>query len=176
MCGRALTVRPAAGDNLAVYLAMRHIEPGDVLVIESRGQTAVAQWGDTTALVARGAGAAGAVLDGAVRDVRGIVEAGLPVFASPAVVANGSTRVGPGEINVPVAVGGVAVLPGDVVFGDDHGVVVIPADEAAAVLEDARAVAARDAATTRGATDRDPSVVAWVDDAVRAAGYPGAGA
>ncbi len=169
--GRALTVRTAPGDNFAAYLGTRYLQPGDILVIECRGQTAVAQWGDLASAVAQKAGAEGVVMDGATRDRTGMVRVGLPVFASPAFVANGSSRVGPGEINVPITVGGVAILPGDVVFGDEHGVVAVPATHAEAVLEQARKVAAQDAQKMQAAADGDSSVTGWLDGALKAAGY-----
>ena len=141
-CGPATTVRVPPGDNLMVYAAMEVAQPGDVLVIESRGFTAVAQWGDQTSLAARELGLAGVVMDGSVRDPEGIVEVGLPVFSLPVVVPNGALKDGPGEVNVPVAVGGVPVLPGDLILGGASGVVVVPRLDAAAVLARARALAA----------------------------------
>jgi len=75
--------------------------------------------------IARELRLAGMVTDGSVRDLRGICEVGLPVFSRPAVTPNGARKNGPGEVNVPVAVGGVPVLPGDIVIGDANGVVVV---------------------------------------------------
>jgi len=140
--GPAVTVRVPPGDNLMVYKAFEVAKPGDVLVIESRGYTQVAQWGDLTSMIAKGLGLAGAVMDGSLRDLEGIREVGFPVFAKPVVVPNGSLKDGPGEVNVPVAVGGVPVLPGDIVIADANGVAVVPRADALVVLERARAVAA----------------------------------
>jgi regulator of RNase E activity RraA len=125
-----------------VYKAFEVAQPGDVIVIESHGATTVAQWGDLTSHIAKGLCLAGAVMDGSLRDIPGIRAVGLPVFAKPFRVPNGGLKDGPGEVNVPVAVGGVPVLPGDVVVGDANGVVVIPRQDAGIVLERARAVAA----------------------------------
>jgi regulator of RNase E activity RraA len=105
----------------------------------------VAQWGDLTSMIAKGLGLAGVVTDGSLRDLPGIVEVGLPVFAQPVIVPNGALKDGPGEVNVPVAVGGVPVLPGDIVVGDANGVVVVPRADAEIVLAGARAVAAAEA-------------------------------
>jgi regulator of RNase E activity RraA len=138
--GPAVTVRVAPGDNLMVYAAFEVARPGDVLVIEARGFTSVAQWGDHMSLVAQKLGLAGAVTDGSLRDLLGIRQIGFPVFARPWVVPNGARRDGPGEINVPVAVGGVPVLPGDLVVADDHGVAVVPRADAEAVLLKAHAM------------------------------------
>ena len=139
--GPAITVRVPPGDNLMVYAAFEVAQPGDVVVIESRGYTQVAQWGDLTSMIGKGLRLAGAVMDGSLRDLKGIAEVGFPVFAKPVVVPNGALKDGPGEVNVPVAVGGVPVLPGDVVVADANGVVVVPRADAADVLAKARAIA-----------------------------------
>ncbi|HYM13492.1 MAG TPA: hypothetical protein VEU62_22320 [Bryobacterales bacterium] len=139
--GPAVTVRVPPGDNLMVYKAFQVAQPGDVIVIEARGFTSVAQWGDLTSMIARGLNLAGMVTDGALRDLQGICEVGFPVFAKPWLVPNGALKDGPGEVNVPVAVSNVPVLPGDIVVGDSHGVVVVPRRDAEAVLAKAQAVA-----------------------------------
>ena len=145
LAGPAVTVRVAPGDNLMVYKAFEVARPGDVLVIESRGFTTVAQWGDLTSMIAKGLGLAGAVMDGSLRDLHGIVQVGLPVFAKPWLVPHGSLKDGPGEVNVPVAVGGVPVLPGDIVVGDGNGVVVVPRADAEVVLRKAQAIGSAEA-------------------------------
>jgi regulator of RNase E activity RraA len=142
LCGPAVTVRVPPGDYLMIYQALEVAEPGDVIVIESRGFTAVAQWGDLVSLAAKGLGLGGAVMDGSLRDLEGIRRAEFPVFALPVLVPNGGMKDGPGEVNVPIACGGVPVLPGDLVVGDANGVVVVPRQDAAAVLERARAIGA----------------------------------
>lgn len=143
--GPAITVRVPPGDNLMVYKAMDVAQPGDVIVIESRGFTAVAQWGDLTSAIGKGLGLAGVVMDGSLRDRTGIRAVGFPCFAKQWDVPNGALKDGPGEVNVPVAVGGVPVLPGDVVVADANGVVVVPREDAGAVLEKARMVKAYEA-------------------------------
>lgn len=144
-CGPAVTVRVPPGDNLMVYKAFEVAQPGDVIVIESRGYTQVAQWGDLTSMIGKGLKLAGAVMDGSLRDLKGIQEVGLPVFAKPVIVPNGSLKDGPGEVNVPVSVGGVPVLPGDIIVADSNGVVVVPRDDAEVVLEKTKKVAAAEA-------------------------------
>jgi regulator of RNase E activity RraA len=142
LAGPAVTVRVPPGDNLMVYAAFEVAQPGDVIVIEARGYTGVAQWGDLTSMIGQRLGLAGAVMDGALRDLPGIIGVGFPVFALPVIVPNGALKDGPGEVNVPIAVAGVPVLPGDIVVGDASGVVVVPRQDAAVVLEGARAIAA----------------------------------
>jgi regulator of RNase E activity RraA len=141
MSGPAVTVRVAPGDNLMVYKAFEVAQPGDVLVIEARGFTTVAQWGDITSMIAKRLGLAGMVTDGSLRDCKGICEVGFPVFAKPFFTPNGALKDGPGEVNVPVSVGGVPVLPGDVIIADSHGVAVVPRLDAAVVASRAKAIA-----------------------------------
>jgi regulator of RNase E activity RraA len=145
MAGPAITVRVPPGDNLMVYKAFEIAKPGDVIAIESRGYTSVAQWGDLTSIIAKKLGLAGAVTDGSLRDLKGICEVGLPVFAQPVIIPNGALKDGPGEVNVPVAVGGVPILPGDIVVGDHNGVVIVPRRDAKVVLERAHKVAEAEA-------------------------------
>jgi regulator of RNase E activity RraA len=142
MVGPAITVRVPAGDNLMVYKALEIAQAGDILVIEVRGYTSVAMWGDLVSMIAKGKGLGGIVTDGSLRDLKGICEVGFPVFAKPWIIPNGDLKDGPGEVNVPVAVGGVPVLPGDIIVGDSSGVTVIPRQDAEVVLEKAKNVAA----------------------------------
>lgn len=113
-CGVAVTVRCPPGDNLVAWKAVELAQPGNVLVVATGGYPGHAVWGDLTSRAAVGRGLAGLVTDGAVRDVDGIVESGLPVFAA-AVTPNSPQKDGPGELNVPVVCGGQRVEPGAVV-------------------------------------------------------------
>lgn len=142
MAGPALTVRVPPGDNLMVYKALEIAQPGDILVIEVRGYTSVAMWGDLVSMIAKELKLGGIVTDGSLRDLKGICEVGFPVFAKPWIVPNGDLKDGPGEINVPVSVGNVPVLPGDIIVGDSGGVTVVPRLDAEVVLKKAQAVAA----------------------------------
>jgi regulator of RNase E activity RraA len=132
-CGVAFTVKTRPVDNLVVWKALELAQPGDVLVIATGGHLAHSTWGDLTSRVGVGRGLAAMVTDGAVRDLDGITEAGLPVFAA-AVTPNSPQKDGPGEINVPIACGGQVVHPGDILVGDPDGVVVVPRHDAAAAL------------------------------------------
>jgi regulator of RNase E activity RraA len=145
LAGPAVTVRVPAASNLMVYQGFEVAQPGDVLVIETRGFTSVAVWGDLTSAIAQELRLAGMVTDGSVRDLRGIAEVGVPIFAREWSVANGALKHGPGEVNVPIAVAGVPVLPGDIVVADGGGVVVVPRQDAEAVLAGARAIAEAEA-------------------------------
>jgi RraA family protein len=132
--GPACTVKVFPGDNLMVHKSLDVIEPGDVVIIDAGGSTLNAVLGDLVSTKAKHRGAAGFVVDGLIRDLPGIRDLGLPVFArgtSPI----GPLHRGPGEINYPICCGGVVVNPGDLIVGDSMGVVVVPQIIAAELLE-----------------------------------------
>lgn len=127
LVGPAFTVYTPAGDNLAIHRALELVEPGDVLVVNGGGYQDRALIGGIIVEKALKMGLAGIVIDGTVRDLGDLRQSSLPVFARGASPA-GPYKNGPGEINHPIACGGVACLPGDVVVGDEDGVVVVPQD------------------------------------------------
>lgn len=145
VCGPAITVWTAPGDILFVLKAADVVRAGDVLVVDSGGRPDAAVIGDIVGATIAGLGCAGLVVDGAVRDVDGLDEVGLPTFARNAHPAIGSKQ-GPGAINVTVQCDGVTVRPGDVVRADSSGLVVVPREQLAAVVEAARQVADREIA------------------------------
>ncbi|GAA4617054.1 DUF1932 domain-containing protein [Saccharopolyspora hordei] len=144
LVGRARTVWVRSGDNLAVHRAVAAAEPGDVLVVNGQGDTSRALIGELIAERAKARGVVGMIIDGAARDVVELERIGFGVWAR-GVSAAGPYKHGPGQIDVPVAVGGVVARPGDVVVADDDGVVVVPAAEAVAGLLGGRAVEADEA-------------------------------
>jgi 4-hydroxy-4-methyl-2-oxoglutarate aldolase len=139
--GAALPVRSRPGDNLAPYAALAFARPGDVLVVATEQHEAAAVAGDILLGMARNAGVVGFVTDGLVRDVPGLTAIGLPVFAR-GVTPNSPQKDGPGTIGLPVALGGVAIGPGDLVLADGDGVVVVPREAigmVSAALDEIRA-------------------------------------
>lgn len=138
MAGRAYTVDVAGGDNAGIHAALPYVGPGAVLVVNGHGVTNRALIGELISERLKKIGAAGVVVDGAIRDVRDIEEMGFAMF-STAISPAGPFKNGPFRLNVPVAIGGVVVAPGDIVVGDDDGVAVIPAADAARILEAAEA-------------------------------------
>ncbi len=141
LCGVAVTVNARPGDNLMVHKAMELAQHGDVLVVCTNGCTTSAVFGDIMGTTAVTAGLGGLVVDGAIRDVEGLRALGLPTY-SRAVTPGACDTDGPGEVNVPVSCGSIVVAPGDVVVGDEDGVVVVPREDAAVVLERLAAVEA----------------------------------
>ncbi|MEU4486956.1 RraA family protein [Streptomyces purpurascens] len=143
--GTALPVLTVAGDNKAVIEALEHIRPGDVLVINAFGYDGRAIIGDNLAQRFAVHGAAGAVVDGYVRDAAIIERLGVPVFARGLTPA-GPFKNGPGTIGEAVAIGGVVVNPGDIVAADGDGVIVIPPHRAEEALRAVEEIVAREAA------------------------------
>jgi RraA family protein len=125
LLGNALTVDVRSGDNLAIHRALDDARPGDVLVVNGHGDPTRALVGDLIGEIMVNAGVAGAVVDGAVRDVEALSAMGLAVYAR-AITPAGPFKNGPGTIGAPVAVGGLVVAAGDVLVGDADGVVVVP--------------------------------------------------
>ncbi|WP_286231984.1 RraA family protein [Neobacillus mesonae] len=123
--GRAFTVKIPVGDNLAVIKAIRNAKPGDVLVVDAKGDQYRAIAGDFVVGMMQTLGIAGLVVDGVIRDLAGIKELNFPVFSKGTAVA-ASGKAGFGEINVPISCGGMTVHPGDLIIGDVDGVVVVP--------------------------------------------------
>jgi regulator of RNase E activity RraA len=136
MVGTAVTIRTRAGDNLAILRAYDVARPGDVMVIDGEGDLGNALVGGIMTFAAAQAGLAGMVLDGAIRDVAEIRARSFPVYAR-GVTHRGPYKDGPGAINVPVSVGGLTVRPGDIIIGDQDGLLVLAPDEAPAAIEGA---------------------------------------
>ena len=167
-CGPALTVYAGPDDNLAAWAALDLVEAGDVIVIDTHGWAGSSVIGDGFAGMARNAGAVAIVTDGMVRDRAGLDEAGLPVFAR-GLSPNSPQKHGPGRIGLPLALGGVPVAAGDLVLGDDDGVVVVPRARAGAVAEALAAVEAKERAMAEAVArgDRRPG---WLDEALERLG------
>lgn len=142
--GTAVTVNTRPDDNLAPYVALEYLKPGDVLVIATGGWTGSAVIGDLIVGMFRNAGVAAIVTDGVVRDIDGLEAVGVPVFAR-GLSPNSPQKSGPGEIGGSVAIGGVQVTTGDLIVGDRDGVVRLRAEQADTALEALAAVRAKEA-------------------------------
>jgi long-chain acyl-CoA synthetase len=132
-CGPAVTVEEVEGGNLMSHAALELLQPGDVLVIDAKGTTTRACWGGLQTFMAKERNVAGIVIYGVVRDYEDVVKYGVPVYAlgvSPA----GPLKGWGGNVNYPISCAGVVVNPGDIVIGDDDGVVVVPQDLAERIL------------------------------------------
>lgn len=132
-CGVALTCDAGPADNLAVFAALRLLQPGDVLAAATGGHAGCAVAGDLLLGMARNCGAVAFVTDGCVRDIPGLREVGLPCFAL-GVTPNSPAREGPGTVGFPVVLAGAAIATGDILVGDQDGVVVVPFERIDEVL------------------------------------------
>jgi regulator of RNase E activity RraA len=146
MAGTAVTARSRGGDNLTYLRALEFCRPGDVLVIDGGADLANAAVGGILSFYAERIGLAGLVIDGAIRDVAEIRVRDFPVYAR-GVTHRGPYKDGPGEINVAVSVGGMVVNPGDIVVGDQDGLLAIPPEDAAELIVKARTVLEAEART-----------------------------
>lgn len=138
LLGRAVTVKTRAGDNLAVHQALELIQPGDVLVVDGGGDVSRALVGEILKAIAESKGCVGFVIDGAIRDSATFAASDFPCYAR-AVIHRGPYKSGPGEINVPVSIGGSVIQPGDIVAGDEDGVVSFAPDRLAELSRAVRA-------------------------------------
>jgi len=139
LCGLAVTVNARPGDNLMVHKALQLAEPGDIVVVSTNGNTTSAVFGELMCRTAVAQRIGGLVVDGAIRDAQGIAALGFPAF-SRSLTPGGCDKDGPGEINVAVSCGSVAIHPGDLIVGDGDGIAVVPRADAAEVLELVRAL------------------------------------
>lgn len=168
LAGAALTVKSRPGDNLMLHKAIDLAVPGDVIVVDAGGDLTNSLMGELMLAYAVKKGVAGFVLDGAIRDADAFLATNLPVFAA-GVTHRGPYKDGPGEINVPIAIDGMVIEPGDLVLGDSDGVLSVPIDAAedvyARTVAKGEAEARQMAAIEAGTNDRS-----WVDAALERLG------
>jgi 4-hydroxy-4-methyl-2-oxoglutarate aldolase len=160
-------VRP--GDNLMIHAALAIAQPGDVLVIDGKGDLNSALMGEIMSQQCVALGVVGVVIDGAVRDSEAIRQLGLPMYAA-GLNPNGPTKFVPGRLNHPISIGGVSVHPGDLVVGDADGVTVIERDKAAALLPLAAEKVAAENKRIADIKSRKALRPSWLDGALCAAG------
>jgi 4-hydroxy-4-methyl-2-oxoglutarate aldolase len=147
LCGRALPIRSGPGDNLFIHHAIYRARPGEILVVDTEGAEAFGYWGEVMAVAAQVRGIGGLVITGGVRDSARMIEIGFPVFATNLCIrGTGKNPAGPGSITRSIRVGGIDVRHGDIVLGDNDGVMIMPAERASEIIAEARK---RDAAEER---------------------------
>lgn len=169
LVGTALTVKTRPGDNLIIHKALDMLEPGDVLVVDAGGELKNAVFGEIMMTIAMEKQAAGIVINGSIRDVAAFKEANYPIYAK-GVTHLGPYKDGPGEINVPVEIDSMIVNPGDLVVGDEDGLVVVPLAEAEGLLPKIDAYQAKEEKQIEeikaGTVDRS-----WIDKTLKEKGY-----
>ncbi|MBP0616140.1 RraA family protein [Jiella mangrovi] len=169
LAGPAFTVKSRPGDNLVLHKALDLAAPGDVVVVDAGGDLTNALFGELMAAYAEAKGLAGVVLHGAIRDYATINRSNFPIFAA-GVTHRGPYKEGPGEINVPIAIDGMVIEPGDLMLGDDDGLVCVPK----AMVEDVYA-------TSKAKNDNEDAQLrdiksgkwdrSWVDERFEELGY-----
>lgn len=170
LCGTAVTVNLPAGDNLMLHRALALTQRGDVLVINAQGDTSRAVMGGLMTRLAIQRGVAGVIVDGAVRDAAEMAELEFPVFTR-GLSANAPDRARAGQVNLPIACGGVVVSPGDIVIADADGIAVVPLQVAEVVLARANVLLEKEAMRTADiAAGRTP--FPDVEDVLRALDLP----
>ena len=166
--GRAFTVKTAPGDNLMVHKAIDMAAPGDVIVVDAGGLQRNAIIGEIMSSLAESKKIAGFVIDGPIRDVDALSKGNFPVFAR-SISHRGPYKEGPGEINVTVSIDGMVVQPGDIIVGDEDGLLAIRPEIAEELAKLVAAVEKKEkeilAKIAKGTLDRS-----WVDQVLRAKG------
>ncbi|MET0964670.1 MAG: RraA family protein [Noviherbaspirillum sp.] len=167
--GSAITVEVRPGDNLMIHAAMAIAKPGDVILVDGKGDLNSALIGEIMSQQCVALGIAAVVIDGAVRDAEAIRELGFPMYAA-GLNPNGPTKFVPGRLNHPISIGGVSVNPGDLVVGDGDGVTVIERDKAASILPLAAEKVAMETKRIADIKSRKSLRPGWLDAALLAAG------
>jgi 4-hydroxy-4-methyl-2-oxoglutarate aldolase len=164
--GVALTCDCGPGDNLALAAGLTLVQPGDVMLAATEGYTLSAVAGDLVVGMARNNGAVAVVTDGLVRDIDGIRDVDLPVFAL-GLTPNSPNRSGPGSVGLPMILGGVPVSSGDIVVGDEDGVVIVPHNRIADVLSRLPAVKKSEASMTANVMQEGQKVPGYLEPILR---------
>ncbi|WAI85228.1 MULTISPECIES: RraA family protein [Achromobacter] len=169
LAGPALTVRTRPGDNLLVHKALELAQPGDVVVVDAGGDLTNAIIGEIMTTYAQTRGLAGIVINGAIRDCGAIRRGSFPVYAA-GITHRGPYKDGPGEINTVIALDGMTITPGDLILGDEDGLLCVPYEQVDAIYKAATAkqeVEARMMAEIAAGT-LDTS---WIDARMKAQGF-----
>ena len=163
--GVALTVKARAGDNLALHAALNMAKEGDFIVVSNEEESTRALIGMIMInYLHEFKKVAGIIIDGPIRDFDEIQNLDFPVYGT-GTTPGGPYKEGPGEVNVPISCGGISINPGDIILADYDGVIVIPRNDSAAILEKAKKIKETDAAKViesgKGTVNRS-----WVDKAL----------
>lgn len=165
MIGVALTVKTRSVDNLMVHKAIDIAEPGDVIAIDASGDTNSAILGEIMTKMAILKNLSGFLIDGCIRDYAQIKNLNFPIFAK-GINPKGPYKDGPGEINVPISCGGVIINPGDIIVGDEDGVVVVPIGESEEVLEKVKIKKENEDKRLKELEEGDFGDRSWIDKAL----------
>ncbi len=164
LAGPALTVKAAPGDNLMAHKALDLAHAGDIIVVDAGGDLTNAIIGERMVAYALSRKLGGFVINGAVRDLPYLRSVPIPVFAA-GVTHRGPYKHGPGEINYPIAIDGMVIESGDIIVGDEDGLLCIPYRDAEAVYPGAFAKTEKERNTPVSGETR-----AWIDETLQRLG------
>ncbi len=166
VAGRAFTVKVRAADNKLVLRGIGEASAGDVLVIDAKGYMNNAVAGDFVIGLAQTLGLAGVVVDGVVRDIGAIKDMNFPVFCKGVTTAASDKR-GSGEVNVPISCGDTVISPGDIIVGDEDGVVCVPQARAEEILQKAKDKIKKDEERERGVLGNPEAARAFILEQIK---------
>lgn len=169
MVGPAFTVKARPGDNLMIHKALHLAQPGDVIVVDGGGDLTNALMGELMVATAIKRGLGGIVLNGAIRDLDAIQAGTFAVYAA-GVTHRGPYKDGPGEVNVPIAIGGMVINPGDLMLGDADGLLCVPFDSAQYILDAALTKCAAEKVTVQEIAEGRLDTT-WIDAQLERQGY-----
>ena len=172
LAGPAFTVKTRPGDNLMIHKALLMAKPGDVIVVDAGGELSNALVGEMMLSHAIQIGVAGVVINGAVRDYGWIKNNSFPVFAA-GITHRGPYKDGPGEINAPISLDGMVINPGDLIMGDDDGLLCVPYELTGEIYPLAKAKNEAELKTVANtlAGKLDPKL--WIDESLKRLGCEG---
>jgi len=168
LLGPAFTIKSRPGDNLLLHKALDLAQPGDILVVDAQGDMSNSIMGELMVLWAMKRGLGGFVIDGAIRDIEALKKVKIPIYAA-GITPAGPYKDGPGEINVPVCCGGVVIQPGDILVGDEDGLVVIKPEDAPELLQKTKAKNLAEQQTMKDIANMNWDRT-WVDKALKERG------
>jgi len=164
--GPAIPVRLPPADNLMAHQAIALAHPGDVLVVDTGGNVTNASFGEIMCTACQKKGIGGIVIDGVIRDIAQLRGMNFPVFARGA-CPNACEKDGPGTINTVISCGGVIVCPGDLIVGDDDGVVVVPKEKIESVIVEAEKLSTKESERLQQ-IERGDLYPAWLGKTLKA--------
>lgn len=170
LLGTAFTIRVPQGDNLMFHAAMDMAQKGDVILIDAGGSVERAIFGELMATYCKTRGVAGIVCDGAIRDADGLANLkDFPIYAK-GITPDGPYKNGPGEINVPIVIGGKTVNPGDIIVGDADGIIIISPDIAEELAKRTHAVNENEEQTMKNILEKGTFERPWLQDKLKEVG------
>lgn len=164
--GTAFPVETGPSDNLAILAGVALAQEGDVIVAASDAFERTAVCGDIVAMLAQNAGCAGIVIDGMARDLVGLLDVGLPMFAR-GVTPNSCVKSGPGKVGLPIVAGGIRIEAGDLVMGDLDGVVVVPRSEVDRVVKSVNEIRAAEGEVISNIRSANQTRTAYIDELLK---------